>query len=80
MVSLRHPNILQFLGMSAWPPCIVSEYCSRGSVADVLKAARAAPNDLPWRRRLDLVGRLILYSVCRTAVAVSSKLAPYLEL
>lgn len=34
MASLRHPNIVLFLGACAKPPnlCIVLEYCVRGAL------------------------------------------------
>jgi hypothetical protein len=58
MASLRHPNIVQFMGMCTLPPCVVTEYCARGSLTDVLKAGRtgkpAAAADLSWRRRLGM--------------------------
>lgn len=46
----------QFMGvtMPPGPVCIVTEYLSRGSLADVLAAARAAPDTLPWPLRLEL--------------------------
>jgi hypothetical protein len=56
MMALRHTNVLQFFGLCTDPPAIVSEYCARGSLTDVLRAARERPADLPWRRRLELVG------------------------
>ncbi|OQR83960.1 protein kinase [Achlya hypogyna] len=36
MADLRHPNIVMFMGMCLFPPMIIMEYCSRGSVFDVL--------------------------------------------
>ncbi|KDO28392.1 TKL/DRK protein kinase [Saprolegnia parasitica CBS 223.65] len=36
MADLRHPNIVMFMGMCLFPPMILMEYCSRGSVFDVL--------------------------------------------
>jgi hypothetical protein len=55
MMALRHTNVLQIFGVCPSPPAIVSEYCARGSLTDVLRAARERPADLPWRRRLELV-------------------------
>ena len=40
--SLRHPNVVQFLGTVASPPAVVCEYCRHGSLADALARARAA--------------------------------------
>lgn len=58
MAALRHPNILSFLGLTLVPPCLVFEYCPRGSVYDILKEARTSPalqDKLDWRRRLRMV-------------------------
>jgi len=58
MSSLRHPNVVNFLGVCTWPASILTEYCSRGSLLDVLTAARQDPEkaqDLTWERRLALV-------------------------
>ncbi len=40
MASLRHPNIVLFLGVSLDPPCMLTEFCARGSLLDVLHRAR----------------------------------------
>ena len=32
MASVRHPNLVGFLGVVTTPPIILSELCSRGSV------------------------------------------------
>ncbi len=45
MSALRHPNIVLYLGICPTPPCIVTEYCSRGSLTDVLRSAKIAPNN-----------------------------------
>lgn len=58
MVSLRHLNIVAYYGRCLAPPCIITEYCSRGSLACVLGEARRDPATaaaLTWRRRLSLV-------------------------
>lgn len=47
-----------FLGVCAMPPCVVTEYCSRGSLSDVFRAARQQPEAaarLDWGRRLRMV-------------------------
>ena len=31
----RHPNVVHFLGICHEPPCIVTEFCARGSLAQV---------------------------------------------
>lgn len=40
VAGLRHPNIVMFLGVSLNPPCMVTEFCARGSLMDVLYRAR----------------------------------------
>ena len=44
---LRHPNIVQFLGLCTDPStmCIVTEYCDNGSLADVIRT-----KTLTWNR------------------------------
>lgn len=50
MASLRHPNIAMFLGACTKPPnlCIIIEYCSRGSLWEVL---RDQNTPMPWYLR-----------------------------
>eukprot|EP00884_Botryococcus_braunii_P005423 jgi/Botrbrau1/14882/Bobra.0248s0001.1 len=57
LASLRHPNIVMFMGISFEPPCLVAEYCSRGSLSDLLGRARTTPaiaQQLTWFRRLTM--------------------------
>ena len=42
MAAMRHPNVVMYLGVCADPPLVVTEYCARGSLCDVLKRARSA--------------------------------------
>ena len=35
MASVRHPNVISYLGLCTEPACIVTEYCSKGSLTDV---------------------------------------------
>ena len=59
-------------GLCRDPPCILSEFCARGSLYDVLAAGRqsaAAAAQLTWHRRLSMLldaalGMLHLH--CRT--------------
>ena len=47
-----------FLGVCPTPPCVVSDFCSRGSLGDVLKTARQSPSHaaaLSWVTRLNMV-------------------------
>jgi len=70
MVNMRHPNVILFMGICPEPFCIVTEYCSRGSLYDLLKSARNDPvlaQQLSWPRRLGLAmdsakGMLYLHS------------------
>jgi len=70
MMEMRHPNIILFLGVCATPPAIVTEYCARGSLYDLLKEAHDDPDiarQLDWTRRLSIAmdaakGMLYLHS------------------
>eukprot|EP00884_Botryococcus_braunii_P001864 jgi/Botrbrau1/11679/Bobra.0195s0010.1 len=55
--SLRHPNIVMFMGFCLDPPRIITDYCARGSLSEVLGKARLQPNisaQLTWPRRLSM--------------------------
>ena len=57
MAALRHPNVVMFMGLCLEPPCIVTEFCARGSLYDVLKKARtssAFAQQLDWSKRLTM--------------------------
>ncbi|KAL6785226.1 hypothetical protein ACKKBG_A02970 [Auxenochlorella protothecoides x Auxenochlorella symbiontica] len=70
MASMRHPNVVGFLGLCTNPPCVASEYCARGSLTDVLRGAARSPAraaQLDWSRRLNMAldackGMLYLHS------------------
>ena len=71
MESLRHPNVLTFMGLCTAPAAIVTEYCARGSLTDVIRAARGDPAGagalLNWQRKLSMLldaarGMLYLHS------------------
>jgi hypothetical protein len=67
MASLRHPNVLTFLAICKSPPCLVSEYCVRGSLFELLREARGSPaleKQLHWHRRLRMVRALVLNPKC----------------
>ena len=58
MVAVRHENVVRCLGICAVPPCIVTEFCPRGSLFNLLQAARGSPEvgaALGWARRLRMV-------------------------
>ena len=67
MAELRHPNIVQFLGICVSPPCLVTEFCARGSLTALLREARESTTmaaQLSWSRRLSLLtgaARGVLY-------------------
>ena len=39
MATLRHPNVVMFLGVCTEPPCVITEFCARGSMLDALQRA-----------------------------------------
>lgn len=58
MAMMRHPNIVQFMGISTNPPAIITEYCSRISLYDVLQKAKRNPTavvELTWQRRMQML-------------------------
>ena len=53
--ACRGADVVLFMGMVLDPPMIVSEWCSRGSVHDILSKAAHNPRlaaQLTWHRRL----------------------------
>lgn len=62
------------MGVCTDPPCLVTEFCAKGSLTDCLRAARAdasAAAQLTWRRRLTMAidaARGLLYLHSRTIV------------
>lgn len=57
MAALRHPNVVMYLGVCMHPPAVVTEYCARGSLNDVLKKCLTKPElagQLDWSRRLGM--------------------------
>jgi hypothetical protein len=38
--TLRHPNVVLFMGVCLSPPAVVTEYCPLRSLYDVLKKVR----------------------------------------
>ncbi|GAB4822541.1 hypothetical protein N2152v2_009587 [Parachlorella kessleri] len=56
LATLRHPNVVGFMGVCAVPPCVVTEYCARGSLTDVLRQAKQSPAaQLDWVKRLNMM-------------------------
>ena len=61
MAALRHPNVLAFMGLCSSPPCLVSEYCPRGSLYDLLREAKGSPElsaTISWAVRLKMASVL----------------------
>eukprot|EP00884_Botryococcus_braunii_P001862 jgi/Botrbrau1/11677/Bobra.0195s0008.1 len=57
LATLRHPNIVLFMGVCLSPPCLITEYCPQGSLLDVLQRAQSQPYtaaQLSWPRRLKM--------------------------
>ncbi len=55
MAALRYPCIVSYIGACLDPPCLVMEYCARGSVYGVLSGAsmdEQAARALIWPRLL----------------------------
>eukprot|EP00884_Botryococcus_braunii_P001870 jgi/Botrbrau1/11684/Bobra.0195s0015.1 len=51
--KLRHPHVMMFMGWCPEIPCIITEWCSKGSLACVLKqAAETGTQTLSWACRL----------------------------
>ena len=65
--SLRHPNIVTFMGLCTEPACIITELCGKGSLTDVIRSAKVSPANLTWERRLDMVRRASCLLVSRPA-------------
>ena len=77
MSVLRHPNIVMFLGACSAPPCMVTEFCARGSLLDILQRARECPvRPSPWMRSCAPVS-LILSSVWMPARSAPHHSAAY---
>jgi serine/threonine protein kinase len=73
MTEMRHPSVILFMGVCPDPPCVVTEFCARGSLFDLLAEAAgsggagALGRQLGWPRRLGMLldaakGMLYLHS------------------
>ena len=57
MAAIRHPNVVMFMGLCLAPVCVVTKFCARGSLSDVIrKAATSAifAQLLDWPKRLSM--------------------------
>eukprot|EP00884_Botryococcus_braunii_P014480 jgi/Botrbrau1/23032/Bobra.136_1s0022.2 len=61
LMSVRHPNIVLFMGLCLQPVCLVTEWCSRGSLKNIIRRSQMAQphnsdgpchQNLPWAIRL----------------------------
>ncbi|KAI7841688.1 hypothetical protein COHA_004555 [Chlorella ohadii] len=58
MSKIRHLNVVSFLGICCVPPCILTEYCSKGSLYDIIAEASQsaeAAAALTWPRRITIL-------------------------
>ncbi len=63
MAVLRHPNIVMFLGACSSPPCMVTEFCARGSLLDILSRASDTPVRAAGRLSFILKHHAVLHHV-----------------
>ena len=57
MAAIRHPNVVMFMGICLSPVCIVTEFCARGSLSDVIKKAASSAvfaQQLDWPKRITM--------------------------
>ncbi|KAA6419342.1 MAG: kinase [Trebouxia sp. A1-2] len=57
MAAIRHPNVVMFMGLCLNPVCVVTEFCVRGALSDVIEKAAsdaAFAQQLPWPKRLSM--------------------------
>lgn len=55
--QLRHQNIISFLGCCLDPPVLVTEYCSKGSIYDLVQRVQLSTTfatKFDWKRRIDM--------------------------
>lgn len=58
MARMRHPCVVNFLGVCTMPAAIITEFAGNGSLYTVLTKARKRPAlaaQLTWRLRLQMV-------------------------
>ena len=67
MGAVRHPNIVLFMGLCLNPVSIVTEFCARGSLSDVLRKAaanKAFAQQMDWVKRLTMAMDAAKVSLC----------------
>ena len=55
MAAMRHPNVVLFLGICIESPAIITEYCARGSLYEVIQKWNQGKEVANWLRRLGMV-------------------------
>lgn len=74
LARLRHPNLLLFMGFTLAPePCIVTEFCARGSLYNILRQGGSKP--APPRLQ-----RCVAVAVARGMAYLHSRAPPILHL
>lgn len=66
MFSLRHPNCVQLMGTVTSPPCLVTEYCGRGSLTDCLRVRALLLPGWLCAAALALPALLLAEAACHT--------------
>lgn len=69
MAATRHPNVLMLLGVCLEWPCLVTELCSKGPLADILAKARSEPGrvtSMNWMQRLKMAWEIAKVHVAYT--------------
>ena len=57
MATVRHPNVVMFMGLCLAPVCIIIEFCARGSLSDIIRKAAtstAFAQQMDWPKRLSM--------------------------
>lgn len=55
MASLDHPHIVELKGFCRVPPCIMTELCRGGNLAQTLAICQHDQSKLSWAERLQIV-------------------------
>jgi serine/threonine protein kinase len=55
MAAMRHPNVVLFLGICIESPSLITEYCARGSLYEVIQRWTQGKEVANWLRRLGMI-------------------------
>lgn len=75
MAAIRHPNVAMLMGLCLSPICVVTEFCARGSLTDVLRKAASDTvfaQQLDWRKRITMAldaAKVKLHAILMTEAA-----------